>query len=41
MVATSTWPPQTGIGVWVDNSDQTPDETVEEIVGRLDLQTIA
>lgn len=31
----------TGIGVWVDNSDQTPEETVEEIVGRLDLQTIA
>ena len=31
----------TGIGVWVDNSDQTPEETVEEIVGRLDLQIIA
>ncbi|HLC28100.1 MAG TPA: hypothetical protein VJL07_01475 [Dehalococcoidia bacterium] len=24
-----------GVGIWIDNSDQGPDETVDEIVGRL------
>jgi hypothetical protein len=25
----------TGIGIWVDNSDQTPEETVDEVIQRL------
>jgi hypothetical protein len=30
-----------GKGVWVDNSDQTPEQTVQEIVRRLDLDSTA